>query len=81
VNISQSPALAAEHGVLGVPTFAVLDGSGEEVSRLIGSQSGEALLRALSMVSDCQADAQLPEAPVEEGRSCGAKEEEVTCEG
>jgi len=44
-------ALLARHGIEGLPTFLVLDARGEEVDRLVGTQSVGTVRRALGRVS------------------------------
>src|SRR5262245_35490072 len=44
-------ALLVRHGIEGVPTFLVLDTSGTEVDRLVGTQSVASLRRALGRIS------------------------------
>ncbi|HYG67810.1 MAG TPA: thioredoxin family protein, partial [Anaeromyxobacteraceae bacterium] len=51
VEEPRGAALVRRHGVRGVPTFLVLDGEGEEVSRLVGEQPLEALIGAMQRIS------------------------------
>ncbi len=47
----EGEALLLRHAIEGVPTFLVLDASGTELDRLVGTQSVASLRRALGRVS------------------------------
>lgn len=49
VSLDENRGLVERHRVLGVPTFVFLDDKGEEVARLVGQQTEQALLQALSV--------------------------------
>ncbi|ABS28303.1 cytochrome c biogenesis protein CcdA [Anaeromyxobacter sp. Fw109-5] len=63
VEEPEGAELARRHGVRGVPTFLVLDGSGREVRRLVGAQSVEALAGALQLATGRLCDARSLERP------------------
>ena len=44
-------ALLQRHGIVGIPTFLVLDASGAEIDRLVGTQSVASVRGALGRVS------------------------------
>jgi len=58
---------AAERGVLGVPTFLFLDGTGKEVARLVGQQPQEVLIQSLEVLAGqkCDGFRPLPSSPAE----------------
>lgn len=39
IDIDENEELVAKYGIRGVPTMVMLDGAGNEVSRLVGSKS------------------------------------------
>ena len=43
VDVDQDQALSAQYGVRSVPTLIKIDGSGNEVGRLVGNQSADAI--------------------------------------
>ena len=49
-------AVAAERGVLGVPTFLFLDRAGQEVARLVGQQPREVLIQSLEVLAGEKCD-------------------------
>lgn len=49
VSQAENRGLVERHRVLGVPTFVFLNAEGQEVARLVGQQTEEALLQALSV--------------------------------
>jgi cytochrome c-type biogenesis protein len=51
IEDADGAALLLRHGIAGVPTFLVLGAGGEEVDRLVGTQSVESVRRALRRVS------------------------------
>ena len=46
VNVDESAALASRFGVMSIPTLVLLDG-GEEVKRIVGARTKDALLQEL----------------------------------
>ncbi|MBW2735853.1 MAG: sulfite exporter TauE/SafE family protein [Deltaproteobacteria bacterium] len=56
VDLDNSPKLAKDYRIRGVPTFVFLDTKGEEVARLVGYQTLGALRQSLSAVSGQQCD-------------------------
>lgn len=51
VEDQDGAALSLSHGVVGIPTFLVLDASGGEIDRLVGTQSVASVRGALDRVS------------------------------
>ncbi len=49
-------AAAAEHGVMGVPTFLFLDSAGTEVARLVGQQPEDILVQSLEVLAGQKCD-------------------------
>lgn len=67
VSMPGGRAAAAERGVLGVPTFLFLDGTGKEVARLVGQQPQEVLIQSLEVLAGqkCDGFRPLPSSPAE----------------
>ncbi|MCB9524165.1 MAG: thioredoxin fold domain-containing protein [Myxococcales bacterium] len=85
INISkpENRHLAARHNIVGVPTFAILEPGGGEVTRMVGAQSGDTLRDALQALAfgDCGHDHALPAAPKPEGTNCDEATAAETCDG
>jgi cytochrome c-type biogenesis protein len=64
VATAEGRRLAAEHGVLGVPTFLFIDRDGREVARLVGQQPRDILIQSLEVLAGqrCDGFRPLPEA-------------------
>ncbi|WP_242393219.1 cytochrome c biogenesis protein CcdA [Anaeromyxobacter oryzisoli] len=69
VEDPEGAALARQHAIRGVPTFLVLDASGNELRRLVGAQPVEAVAAALELATGRLCAARLPPAgePAERG--------------
>jgi cytochrome c-type biogenesis protein len=63
VSTDAGRALAARHGVLGVPTFIFLDSMGKEVARLVGEQPAQTLIQALEVLAGEKCDGFRPLSP------------------
>jgi cytochrome c-type biogenesis protein len=56
VSSAAGREVAAQHGVLGVPTFLFLDGAGKEVARLVGEQPLPVLIQSLEVLAGEKCD-------------------------
>jgi cytochrome c-type biogenesis protein len=56
VSTAVGSEAAAQHGVLGVPTFLFLDGAGKEVARLVGEQPLPMLVQSLEVLAGEKCD-------------------------
>ena len=56
VDDSDGREMARRHGVLGVPTFVFLEGSGRELARLVGEQSHSSLAQPLQVLAGARCD-------------------------
>jgi cytochrome c-type biogenesis protein len=65
VSTQQGRALASRHGILGVPTFLLLDRNGGEIARLVGQQPQDVLVQSLEVLAGhkCDGFRALPKSP------------------
>ncbi|HOW52553.1 MAG TPA: cytochrome c biogenesis protein CcdA [bacterium] len=75
ISKSENRNYVAAHRIIGVPTFILFDTQRNEVARLVGLQTEEAIYQAIATLrgEQCDGVGLLPTTPAAEGTACGAK--------